>query len=285
MARTTSFPNPPLPVSGGARAAAPWLERFARVGYVAKGVVYIVIGILAARAAFGAGGRTTGSRGAMETIVDQPFGRVMLAVIAVGLLGYAIWQLIAAAADTERKGSEPKGLALRAGQAGRALIYASLALSAVRLTMGERGGDGGGDAAAEGWTARLMAVPFGRWLVGLVGVGIIGYGFYQLYRAYRAKVRKHLDLSRAGATEAEWIVRLGRFGIGARGIVFGIIGWFLVRAAMEYDPQRASGLGGALATLERQQYGPWLLGIVALGLVAYGLYQLANARYRRIPAG
>ena len=284
MARITSVPNPPLSVSDGARAAAPWIERFARTGYVAKGIVYIVIGTLAARAAFGAGGRTTGSRGAMETIVEQPFGRVMLAVIAVGLLGYAIWQLIAAAADTERKGTEPKGLALRAGQAGRALIYASLALSAVRLTMGDRSG-GGDDAAAAGWTARLMAVPFGRWLVALVGLGIIGYGVYQLYRACAAKVRKHLDLWQASATEAEWIVRVGRFGIGARGVVFGIIGWFLIRAAMEYEPRRASGLAGALATLERQPYGPWLLGIVALGLIAYGLYQLANARYRRITAG
>jgi hypothetical protein len=130
-----------------------------------------------------------------------------------------------------------------------------------------------------------MAVPFGRWLVALVGLGIIGYGIYQLYRAYAAKVRKHLELSRASATEAEWIVRFGRFGIGARGVVFGIIGWFLLRAAMEYEPRRASGLGGALATLERQSYGPWLLGIVALGLIAYGLYQLANARYRRIAVG
>jgi hypothetical protein len=283
MPPLTSPPNQPLrAASGTAAEAAPWIERLARVGYVAKGVVYVIIGVLAARAAFGAGGRTTGSRGAMETIIQQPFGRTMLAVIAIGLLGYSAWQLIAAATDAERKGSEAKGLALRVAQAGRALVYAGLALSAARLVMGEPGGDGGGDASAADWTARLMAAPAGRWLVGLAGAGVIGYALYQLYRAYAAKVRKHLDLSEATPSQAEWVVRLGRFGIAARGVVFVVIGWFLVRAAMEYDPDRASGLGGALATLARQDYGAWLLGIVALGLIAYGVYQFANARYRRI---
>jgi len=265
---------------GAARDAAPWIERFARLGYAASAAVYVTIGALAAKAAFGAGGRTTGTRGALQTMVEQPMGRVLLAVVAAGMFGFAAWQFVAAVTDAERKGTEPKGLARRAGMVGTGVIYTGLGLAAVRLIMGTGGGDDG--QRAEHWTGRLLGLPFGRWLVGLVGAGIIGYGLYQLYRAYAAKVRKHLDLSTLSADAASWVVRFGRFGLGARGVVFTIIGWFLIRAAMEYDASQASDIGEALATLERQPYGPWLLGAVALGLVAYGLYQLVNAAYRRI---
>ena len=269
-----------LGARGAAREAAPWIDRFARLGYVASATVYIVIGILAARAAFGAGGRTTGTRGALQTIVEQPMGRVLLAVVAAGMFGFAAWQLVAALTDSERKGTEPKGLALRAGMVGTAVIYTGLGVAAVQLVMGAGGANDG--ERAEHWTARLLALPLGRWVVGLVGAGVIGYGLYQLYRAYIAKVRKHLDLSTLSAAAATWVVRFGRFGVGARGVVFAIIGWFLVRAATERDASEASDLGEALATLERQPYGAWLLSAVALGFVAYGLYQLVNARYRRI---
>ena len=266
---------------GAARDAAPWIERFARLGYAASTAVYVTIGALAAKAAFGAGGRTTGTRGALQTIVEQPMGRVLLAIVAAGMFGFAAWQLVAAVTDAERKGTEPRGLARRAGMVGTAVIYTGLGLAAVRLVMGTGGGESDGQRA-EHWTARLLALPAGRWLVGLVGAGIIGYGLYQLYRAYAAKVRKHLDLSTLSPNAATWVVRFGRFGLAARGVVFTIIGWFVMRAAMQYDPSQASDIGEALATLERQPYGPWLLGVVALGLVAYGLYQLVNARYRII---
>lgn len=283
MARPIPAPNQAFDAARGAtRQVEPWIERFARVGYAAKGVVYVVIGVLAAQAAFGAGGRTTGSRGALQTIVAQPFGKVMLAVVALGLFGYVAWRIVAAVTDAEGKGSDAKGIATRAAHAGRALVYASLALSAVRLLRGVGGGDAGGDAAAEGWTARLMDVPFGRWLAGLVGAGVIAYGLYQLYRAYATDLRKHLNLSSLSAAATEWVVRFARFGVAARGVVFGVIGWFLIRAATEANANRASGLGEALASLEHRPYGAWLLGLVALGLIAYGLYQLANARYRRI---
>ena len=130
-----------------------------------------------------------------------------------------------------------------------------------------------------------MAAPLGRWLVAAVGVGVIGYALYQLYRAYAAQVRKHLDLSRLGAQGQRLVVALGRFGIGARGVVFLIIGWFLVLAARQADASRASGVGEALRTVERQPYGRWLLAVTGLGFIAYGLYQFVNARYRRISVG
>ena len=262
-----------------ARQLAPWIERLARVGYAAKGVVYVLIGVLAARAALGAGGRTTDSGGALTAIGNASYGRLLLVVIAIGLLGYALWRVIEAATDAERKGSDAKGLAKRAAGAGRGLLYVGLALQAVRLL---RGGSAGGDGRTQDWTARLMAAPFGRWLVAAVGVGVIGYALYQLYRAYASKVRKHLDLSRLSAGAQQLAVAVGRFGIGARGVVFLVIGWFLVRAARQADASQASGVGEALRTLERQPNGKWLLALVGLGFVAYGIYELINARYRRI---
>lgn len=280
-----------------ARQLSPWIERLARVGYAAKGLVYLIVGGLAARAALGAGGRTTDSRGALATIGEGAFGKLTLAVIALGLLGYAAWRLIAAATDAEGKGGEAKGIAARLGGAGRGLLYAGLALQALRLMRGAGSGGGtgaaagtstgagagaGGESGAEDWTARLMAAPLGRWLVAAVALGILGYALYQLYRAYASKVRKHLDLSRLSAQAQQMVVAVGRFGIGARGVVFVVIGWLLLRAARQSDATEASGVGEALRTLERQPSGKWLLAVVALGLVAYGLYQFVNARYRRI---
>ena len=264
-----------------ARQIAPWVERLARVGYAAKGVVYVLIGGLAARAALGAGGRTTDSGGALETIGHGAFGTLLLALIAAGLLGYAAWRFIAAAMDAERKGSDGKGIAKRAAGAGRGLLYVGLALQAVRLIQGTSN-SGGGDSRAEDWTARLMAAPFGRWLVAAVGLGVLAYAFYQLYRAYAAKVRKHLDLGSLSAQAQRLVVAVGRFGIGARGVVFVVIGWFLVRAARQADASQASGVAEALRTLAAQPHGKWILALTGLGFVAYGIYEFVNARYRRI---
>ena len=262
-----------------ARRLSPWVERLARVGYAAKGLVYLLVGGLAARAALGAGGRTTDSGGALRSLGDGTGGKLLLALIAAGLLGYALWRVIAAATDAEGKGDDAKGLAQRLAGAGRGLLYVGLALQALRLL---RGGGAREGSRAEDWTARLMAAPAGRWLVAAVGLGVIGYALYQLYRAYASKVRKHLDLSTLGADGQRLVVALGRFGIGARGVVFLVIGWFLIRAARQSDASEASGVGEALRTLAAQSHGKWVLAVTGLGFVAYGLYQFANARYRRI---
>lgn len=260
--------------------ANPWVERLARLGFVAKGLVYITIGALATQAALGSGGATTDSRGAIATLGQQPFGRVLLGVLAVGLLGHALWRFVEAAVDPEGSGTDAKGLARRIGYAGIGVAYVGLALTAVQLMRGS--GDAGGDATVD-WTARLMGQPFGRWLVGLIGLGVIGVGLYQLYQAYSAKFKQKLKLGEMSHTQQEWMIRSGRFGHAARGVVFGIIGGFLVQAALQYDPQKAQGLDGALQALAaRQPFGSWLLGSVAVGLVAYGLYTLISARYRRI---
>jgi hypothetical protein len=267
--------------AGSVREAAPWIIRLARLGYAAKGVVYIVIGVLAARLAFGVGGDATDSRGALREIAESSAGQIALMVIGVGLIGYAVWRLIAAATDAEGKGSEAKGIAQRAGQAWRGLVYGALGVEALRLLGSSSSGGGEGEGTRH-WTARVLELPFGRWLVMAAGAGVIAYALYQFWRAAkRDKVRKHLDLGGTSPEVATWIVRLGRFGVAARGVVFVIIGWFLIRAALRSDPSEAGGVAQSLALLGGR-YGALVLATVAIGLVAYGIYQLANARYRRI---
>ena len=252
-----------------------------RAGYAAKGIVFLVIGALAARAAFGRGGAATDSRGALSVIGDGPFGSVALVLIGVGLLGYTVWRLVAAVTDAEGKGDEPTSLAVRLAQAGRGVVYGALGIQALRL-LGERGPTE--STATQDWTARLLDLPFGRVIVGAVGIGVLGYAGYQLYRAASDKVRKHLDLGEAGRTTATWIVRLGRFGIAARAVVFAMIGVFLVRAAMQSDSGEAGGIAQSLRALASASHGRVVLGAVSFGLAAYGVYQLATARYRHMRA-
>lgn len=258
-----------------------WVERLARLGYLAKGIVYTIVGVLAVQAAFGSGGQTTDTKGALGAIAAQPFGKFLLALLTVGLIGYVVWRFVQAVQDPEHKGDDAKGWATRLGYAGSGLIYASLAFTAIGLIRGSGGGGGGN--SKQDWTARLLAQPFGQWLVGLVGALVIGFGFYQLYKAYKAKFRKKMKLQEMSPTEETWATRIGRFGLGARGVVFCIIGFFLLQAARQSDASEVRGLDGVLQSLAQQPYGPWLLGIVALGLVAYGIHMAVQARYIRIP--
>ena len=263
------------------REAAPGIVLLARAGYAAKGVVYIVMGMLAARVALGRGGTPTDPRGAVRIIGDGPMGTIALVVIGAGLLGYMAWRIIAAVTDAERTGNAPTKLLLRVTHAVRGLAYGALGVRALReLTANPASNEN----QARHWTARLLDLPFGRLLVMAVGLGVIGYAGYQLYRAASDKVKKHLDLAEAGATQAVWIVRLGRFGIAARAVVFAMIGVFLLRAASHRDAGEAGGIALSLAALSAASYGRVVLGVVALGLVAYGAYQLGTARYRRIRA-
>ena len=264
--------------------AAPGIVLLARTGYAAKGIVYIVIGALAARAAAGSGGGTTDQRGAIRTIGDGPFGTIALIVIGVGLLGYTAWRLIAAATDAEGDGDDPTDIGKRIASAGRGLVYGALGVTALRAIGRAGSGRTEGGQETRDWTARLLDLPLGVPLVVATGLGVIGYAGYQVYRASTDKVKKHLDLHEAGRSGATWIVRLGRFGIAARGVVFALIGSFLVKAGLDHDSSEAGGVAQSLDVLAGAPFGRIALGVVALGLVAYGAYQLATARYRRIRA-
>jgi hypothetical protein len=254
------------------------IERLARLGYAAIGVVYMIVGGLAAAAGFGKGGATGGHKTAFEFILHQPFGKVALGVIALGLIGYVLWRFISAATDSEHRGSDAKGLAIRAASIGRGLGYAAICVEVIRMMMkGSSGGGSGGEQQTKHWTATVMDKPFGRWLIAAVGLYIVGYGAYQLYAAWDAKLSKRLSLGEMDDRVRRKVVGISRFGIGARGIVFFVVGGSLVMAAAKHNPNAAHSTSGALAALP-----PLALGFVGLGLAAYGVYALVNARYRRI---
>jgi len=259
-------------------SAGPWIIRLARVGYASKGLVYLVIGVMAALAAIGIGGGTTDGRGAFTAIVAQPFGRTIVATSIVGLLGYALWRVISALRDTEHRGRSAKGIALRVGQAGSAVLAIAIAVQAWRVISGSPGES----RAIEEWTRRLMAAPAGRWMVALIGAGIAGYSLFQLYKGLAGNVTRHLELWNV---DEKWQVRfegIARFGLVARGLVFLVVGWFMIATAMKFTGDSARDIDGALDTFAAQQYGAALLSVVAFGLVSYGLLQLINARWRRV---
>lgn len=260
------------------RDVAPWVERLARVGYGAKALLYITIGILAAKAALGVGGRKTDTEGALRLVHGMTFGRVMLLVVAAGLLGYALWRLVEAIMDPDGRGAGPKGLAMRAGFAIRGLFHGALGIGALRLAYNEK--SAGSRDQARGWTAFVLEMPGGELLVWVGAAGVAGYGVYQLYRAYVPKLGRHLNLSQLSVQTRAWVVGVSRFGIAARGIVFCLIGFFLGRAAARHDAGHVGGIRESLTMLE--SIGRWPFAAVALGLIAYGVYELVNARYRRI---
>jgi hypothetical protein len=262
-----------------ARQASPWIERLARAGYVAYGVVYALVGVLAVQTAFGGGGKTASQESALRQVLLAPLGRVLLGLVALGLLAYAAWRLFQGILDPENEGKDAKGLLKRIDHLLNGLFHAALAFSAGELALSSGGGGGG---SPDDWTARLLAQPLGRWLTVIAGVVIVGAGLYQFYKAYRADFRDELKAGEMSARAKTWAACSGRLGYAARGVVFGVIGVFLVQAALQTDPDEARGLGGALETLARQPFGPYILGAVAIGLVAYGVFMFVVARYRRI---
>jgi hypothetical protein len=258
------------------------IELLARVGFAAKGVVYLAIGVLTARAAASlGGGGAQGSREALTSLHAGPFGAALLTAVAIGLAGYVVWRLVEAFADPERRGTGLRGLAIRGGMLVSAFLHAGLTIWIVRTLLGDGSAGSGGGEGARTWSARLLAQPFGAWLLGAVGVGIIAYGVAEWVRAYRTSFQKRMR-SEMDFRTRRWARRIARAGLISRGIVFWIIGGFVVHAALTADPSQARGLEGALTAVGEQAYGPWLMGLVALGLTAYGVFQWVKAWYRRI---
>lgn len=265
------------------RHLAPWLERTARLGYASKGLVYTIIGLLTAAAAAGLGGKTADRHDAFTFILRQPFGRFLLLVIALGLMGYAIWRVVSGIFDSENRGSGAKGLALRAGSFIRGLFYGVVAIEVLRIMTRQSRGKSS-DAQARYWVAEGMDKPYGRWIVGLAGLFVLGYGLYQLSAAVRSKLSKQLRLGSLRPEIRSKVVAISRFGVGSRGIVFAIIGVSILNAAIRQNPDAARGTTGALKQLAAQPFGSVLLAIIGIGLAAYGVYAFTNARYRVIRA-
>ena len=265
-----------------AHQSRPWVERLARMGYAAKGVVYVLIGGLALQAALGPGGKTTDPQGALRTILQQPFGAFLLGVVALGLAGYSLWRFAQAFLDAENKGRDAKGIVKRAGYGLSGVAYSALAVTAVGLIRGTRDSRANSGASTQDWTARFLDQPFGPWLVGLAGAVVLAIAANALYVAWTAAFLKKLNLAAMRPKEQTAATWMGRAGMGARGVVLGIIGGFLLYAALRSDPNEARGLAGAFKILAQQPFGLWLLGIVAVGFIAYGVYLFFEARYRRV---
>jgi hypothetical protein len=253
-----------------------------RIGFAARGAVYLIVGWLALLAAVGTGGGTTDKQGALEAIAQQPQGMVLLAVVAGGLFAYAAWSLVRALFDPERLGHDGKGVVARVGFAVAGISYGGLALAAANMALGSGTAGKNSDASTQDWTARLLEAPFGPPLVIALGVILLAIAVTEFAQAYTASFQKNLSLTGVGADLRRWIIRVGRMGLAARGVVFALTGLFLIQASRHQDASEAVGLGGALQKLAEQPYGQVWLGVVAAGLALYGVFSLVEARYRRL---
>ena len=265
--------------AGRVAARSDWIERAGRVGLVAKAASYAIIGVLALQIPLGQGGAAADRQGVLHHIATESWGTVALIALAVGFAAYALWRFADAVFDRQNEGDDAKGLAKRAKSFGAGAVYASSAAAAYALVRSTSSSSGGNESEE---TARVLDWPAGRWIVLAAAVAFVGDGIYNVYRGWTRKFRDRLDESRMHGSVRTWSMRSGIVGHIARGVVFAIIGVFLGKAAIEYDPDEAVGIDGALLKLVEQPYGKVLLGLVAAGLVAYAVYCLVEARYRRI---
>jgi hypothetical protein len=252
-----------------------WL---ARAGLISRGVVYGVIGLLAIKVAVGSGGQATNQQGALQTIAQQPFGKVLLVAVAVGLAGYASWRLVRAWLGhgmQERDGGFER---LAAGASG--VAYAALCVVAVKILIGA--GNGAGSSAPKQTTAGVLGWSGGQVIVGSVGGVLVGVGLYQAYKGLGRKFMQEANVARMDQPIRRAYEALGVFGHLARTVVFGLVGYGLLKAAIDYDPHKAIGLDGALRELADSSYGSLLLGVVAVGLIGFALYSIADARFRKL---
>lgn len=261
--------SPAAEIERGARQERGWYSALARVGLVAKGLSFALVGALALKLALGDGGKATSREGALQQIAGTGWGRLAILGLAIGFAAYALWRLVQAFVTGE--------WLERAGYVGRAAIYSALTYSALKLVFGEGGNGSSQNEKAKQTTSMVLDWPAGKWLVVLAGIVIVGVGVWNLYRGL---TRKFEEKWRHGYST--WGSRAGLAGHVARFVVFGLIGVFGIKAALEYEPQKAVGLDGALQKLAKASYGPALLGLTAAGLVAYGVYCLVDARYRDV---
>jgi len=253
----------------------------ARFGLAARGVLYIVLGVLAIQIAFGDRGEQANQRGALQEVADQPFGSVLIWLIAVGMVGYSLWRLLTALLGARSDPSATEGKD-RLKALAEGIGYGSIAALALRIALSDGSSSGGGGGGAQKNTATVLSWPGGQLLVGAAGLLVIGVGVYFVWEGWRSKFTDELKLYEVGPTARKVVVQLGRFGRIARGIAFALIGGFLVAAAVTYDPDKAKGLDGALKSLAGEPYGVALLILVGIGLVAFGCYGLAESKLRRV---
>jgi hypothetical protein len=263
--------------AGESFVRSPVFELLSRAGFVARGVVYAIIGVLALKLAFGHGGKLTNQQGALHTVAHQPFGKLLLTLVAIGLGGYSLWRLVRAAIGHGPEGAD-KGFD-RVAALASGIAYGGMCVLAVEILIGAGGSS---TTTPKQAAAGVFGWPEGTWIVGIVGLVLIAVALYQGYRGITKAFLHDSKVEEMSPRMREWIGRIGTIGHLARMVVFGLIGIFLIKAAVDYNARAAVGLDGALAKIVHASYGPFLLGVVAVGLIAFALYSLSDARYRRI---
>ena len=272
-------------VHGGAnavkRAASnPVLRFLERLGYAARGSLYTVMGLLALGIALSVGGgKTTDLSGSLMVLIANPYGKLVLVVMAIGLAAYSLWGFIRAIYDPLHRGSTASGYMARLGFVTSAVSYAAIVILALQILAGSGGASGDSTKTT---IASILTHPGGGGVTIVIGLIAIGVALGQFLEAYRATFARDLKGAEMSEKERTIVVRLGRFGMFARGVIFLVIGWFLVQAGLHHDPGQVQGFGGAFMFLLGQPFGRVLLGIVALGFVALGLHSFACARWVRL---
>lgn len=256
------------------------LDLLARLGYAAKGFLYGVVGLLAFLAAIGQGGRIADTDGALREIMSQPFGHAMLLVLAIGLFGYAAWRVLAGIVESEGRGRELKELAVRGSYIARGLLHGFLGWKVLQLY---RGSSVEGNSHKQ-VVAETFTWPLGEWMVILSGLGLLAFAVYQLFRAATTKLGRQFDLDGLRRDLGEWAVWMCRVGIAARGIVFVVIAWYLIKAGMSGRASKTADSAEAIRIVASWPgpLGSWLLAGMGAGLLAYGIFQALNAKYRTI---
>jgi hypothetical protein len=276
--------RPAQQARGKAEAGRGWYALIARFGLVAKGLSYGLVGALALKLAVGDGGKATSRAGALQELAQTSFGKIVLILLALGFAAYALWRLVQAYAErVDAEDGAAKVWAKRAGYIGRGLVYVTLTYSTVRILTGSSGEESQ-NAKAHQSTAMVLSWPGGRWIVAAAGLVLVGVALWNLYRGLARKFEDKWRVARLTPTVRRWGARAGVVGHAARFVVFALIGVFAIKAALDYKPKDAIGLDGALQKLAQASYGPWLLGLTAAGLFAYGLYCLVDARLRDVSA-
>lgn len=261
-------------------AANPLLELLERLGYVVRGALYAVMGLLALGIAVGSsGGQTTDLSGALVFLIGNPLGKLVLIVVVVGLAAYSLWGFTRAIYDPLRRGSDAGGYAARLGFVTSAVSYAAIVLFALQILLGS--GGAAGDSTQK-TISSILTHPGGGPLTAIIGLVAIVVGLGQFLEAYRATFKADLKSAEMSAAERTTAIRLGRFGMFSRGVIFLIIGWFLVQAGIHHDAAQVQGFGGAFVFLLGQPFGRVVLGVIALGFVALGLHSFACARWIRL---
>lgn len=264
------------PRSGDELTGARPLGWLARAGLVARGVVYLVIAFLALKVAFDEGGKTTDQEGAMKTIATQPLGKALLVLLAIGLAAYALWRLTRAIVG---HGTEQEDDAVdRVSASASAIAYAILCVTAVEILVAS----GGGSSSPKETTSGVLGWPGGPVLVAIAGIVLIGVAIYQGHKGVAKDFLDDANTGEMSPTSKKVYAALGLFGHVARSVVFALIGYGLIKAALDYEPKQAVGLDGALQKVADSSPGPVLLALVAAGLGGFALYSIADARYRKV---